>query len=245
MNQREYHIYKHTNMNELKTSIIGQLVAEHPDVAKVFSNYQIDFCCQGNRPLSEVLTPENERQLLAELQAAMQSEQQTTMDFRDWPLDLLVDYIVKKHHRYVEERSQEIKAYLAKIVAVHGAKHPELIELERLFLQSAGDLAVHMKKEELVLFPYIQRMLGKKEATHGFVEHPIAAMHDDHNQEGERFRAMSALTNGYRAPADACTTYLLTFQRLAEFERDLHMHIHLENNILFPRALALETSLRN
>lgn len=232
-------------MNELKTSIIGQLVAEHPDVAKVFSNYQIDFCCQGNRPLSEVLTPENERQLLAELQAAMQSEQQTTMDFRDWPLDLLVDYIVKKHHRYVEERSQEIKAYLAKIVAVHGAKHPELIELERLFLQSAGDLAVHMKKEELVLFPYIQRMLGKKEATHGFVEHPIAAMHDDHNQEGERFRTMSALTNGYRAPADACTTYLFTFQRLAEFERDLHMHIHLENNILFPRALALETSLRS
>ncbi|MNT11953.1 Iron-sulfur cluster repair protein YtfE [compost metagenome] len=130
---------------------------------------------------------------------------------------------------------------------MHGASHPELFEINQLFIGCAGELAQHMKKEELILFPFIKKMVKASltdeliEQPHfGTVENPIAMMMHEHDAEGERFRKIALLTNDYTPPADACNTYRVTFAMLAEFEEDLHKHIHLENNILFPAAAVLE-----
>jgi regulator of cell morphogenesis and NO signaling len=170
-----------------------------------------------------------------------------SIDFKSWPLDLLADYIEKTHHRYVEEKTNVILPFLAKLCKVHGASHPELFEINQLFIGCAGELAQHMKKEELILFPFIKRMVKATltdeliEQPHfGTVANPIAMMMNEHDAEGERFRKIALLTNDYTPPADACNTYRVTFAMLAEFEEDLHKHIHLENNILFPAAAVLE-----
>lgn len=171
---------------------------------------------------------------------------QGDIDFKSFPLDLLSDYIEKTHHRYIDSKIPEITPYLEKIVNVHGNMHPELYEVERLFKESAGDLSAHLRKEELMLFPYIRQVVkaqisgGKKPvAKMGDAAEYIALMEDDHNVEGERFRTISELTDNYNPPADACNTYRVTLSLLQEFEEDLHRHIHLENNILFPKSIAL------
>lgn len=164
----------------------------------------------------------------------------------------MADYIEKKHHRYVEEKTREITPYLDKICRVHGDRHPELFEINEHFNATAGELAAHMKKEELILFPFVRKMAKAKqentklEAPHfGTVENPIQMMMHEHTAEGERFRKIETLSNNYTPPEDACNTYRVTFALLKEFEADLHLHIHLENNILFPKAIELEKQLKN
>jgi regulator of cell morphogenesis and NO signaling len=173
-----------------------------------------------------------------------------TIDFNSWPLDLLADYIEKTHHRFTESKISEIKPYLEKIVQVHGGKHPELAKISKIFNHSAGELAMHMKKEELVLFPYIRKMVAAKNsntelppAHFGTVQNPVAMMMSEHDNEGENFREIRKLSNGYTAPEDGCNTYRVTFSLLEELEQDLHKHIHLENNILFPKSIELEKEL--
>jgi regulator of cell morphogenesis and NO signaling len=241
-------------MQITKDSNIGELVAQDYRVASVFKNHGIDFCCQGNRSIEDACSKKNidSETVVSQLVNATQSSGGESIDYKSWPLDLLADYIEKKHHRYVETRITEIKPFLNKIVKVHGHNHPELHEIEEKFLASAGELTMHMKKEELVLFPFIRKMVqaqqsGQKiEPAHfGTVENPIANMHHEHDTEGERFRQISALSNNYTPPEDACNTYRVTFSMLQEFENDLHLHIHLENNILFPKAIELEKTLAN
>lgn len=240
-------------MESLKNKPIGELVAENYRAATVFKKYKIDFCCQGGRTINDAC----ERKgvdlslLLDELDQAMQVKDTSTADYQSWPMDLLIDYIEKKHHRYVEQRTQEIIPFLNKLCRVHGERHPELFEITELFISSAGDLAQHMKKEELVLFPFIRKMVSTENQNQpldqpqfGTVENPIATMMHEHDAEGERFRKIAALSNDYNPPADACNTYRVTYALLKEFEDDLHLHIHLENNILFPKAKAMELQLR-
>lgn len=181
---------------------------------------------------------------------ALSDSSQKSTDFNSWPLDLLADCIEKKHHRYCESKITEIKPYIEKINNVHGGHHPELAEVQELFGKTAGEMSMHMKREELTLFPYIKKMVNAKnkgekpEAPRfGSVESPIAKMMDDHDQEGERFRRIKELTNDYTVPEDGCNTYRVTLAMLKEFEEDLHMHIHLENNILFPKSIELEKEL--
>ncbi|HRA71900.1 MAG TPA: hemerythrin domain-containing protein, partial [Flavobacterium sp.] len=169
------------------------------------------------------------------------------IDFKSWPNDLLIDYIEKVHHRFVEEKTQILIPFLDKICSVHGENHPELLEINQIFNDSAKELASHMKKEELILFPFIKEMINatKSHGTIGkpffeTIKNPIAAMMNEHENEGERFRTISALTHNYTPPNDACSTYNATYKLLEEFEQDLHKHIHLESNILFPKAKALE-----
>ncbi|MBK5195099.1 MAG: iron-sulfur cluster repair di-iron protein [Proteiniphilum sp.] len=235
-------------------SNIGKIVAENYKAASVFKQYGIDFCCNGNRTIESAcrkkqLDPE---QLLTELQEAVAQKGTGEIDFKSFPLDLLADYIEKTHHRYVEQKIAEITPYLNRIVEVHGDNHPELLVVEQLFQQSAGDLTAHMKKEELMLFPQIRRMVQsqltgstKTETPIGSAAEYVAQMEQDHETEGERFRTISELTDNYNPPADACNTYRVTFSLLREFEEDLHRHIHLENNILFPKAIELERVLNN
>jgi regulator of cell morphogenesis and NO signaling len=236
-------------MENLKDKTIGAFVAQDFRTAAVFSKYQIDFCCKGNRTINEVCEKQNidSDTLLQSVYDVLQSENNSGIDFNSWPLDLLVDYIEKTHHRYVEEKTGIILQFLNKLCSVHGANHPELFKINELFAEGAGELSQHMKKEELMLFPFIKRMVNTKESngvlsqpSFGTVSNPIAMMMQEHENEGDRFREIANLTNNYTAPADGCTTYKVAFAMLQEFEQDLHKHIHLENNILFTKAVILE-----
>ncbi|WP_225036742.1 iron-sulfur cluster repair di-iron protein [Winogradskyella sp. SM1960] len=228
---------------------IGQYVAEDFRTAAIFSKHKIDFCCQGNRTVEEACDKKgiDSNQLIEELNRVLNSKGGETIDYKSWPLDLLAEYIEKKHHRYVEEKIPVLRQFLDKLCKVHGSRHPELFKINELFVASAGELASHMKKEELILFPFIKKMVKAKiengavqSPQFGTVENPIAMMMEEHDNEGARFREIDALTNNYNPPADACNTYKVTFAMLEEFEKDLHLHIHLENNILFPEAIKLE-----
>ena len=232
--------------------IIGELVAKDYRTASVFKKYSIDFCCQGNRTIEEACVKKNidTKKVLEDLVAMMESKSESTTDYQSWPLDLLADYIEKKHHRYVQEKTLEIQPYLDKICKVHGERHPELLKIKEEFNASAGELAAHMKKEELILFPFIRKMTQAKmenikvDAAHfGTVINPIQMMMDEHTVEGNRFRKIEELSNNYTPPQDACNTYRVSFSLLKEFEQDLHLHIHLENNILFPKAIEIEKEL--
>ena len=232
--------------------IIGELVAQDYRTASVFKKHNIDFCCQGNRTIDDACKAKkiDEKIVVSDLNTLLESKTDSSIDYKSWPLDLLADYIEKKHHRYVEEKTQEIKPYLDKICRVHGERHPELYEINEHFKATAGELAMHMKKEELMIFPYIKKMIKSQQenikvATPVFesVQFPIQAMMDEHTTEGDRFRKIEQISNYYTAPEDACNTYRVTFALLKEFEQDLHLHIHLENNILFPRAIELEKIL--
>lgn len=228
---------------------IGEIVAQDFRTASVFSKYGIDFCCKGHRTLEEVCEKKNidEDMLTTQLETVMKSSGGQSIDYKVWPLDLLTDYIEKTHHRYIEEKTPSLLQFLNKLCKVHGERHPELFEINSLFTQSAGDLASHLKKEELILFPFIRKMVNAQirqeylEMPHfGTVENPVAMMKEEHTAEGDRFEKIAQLTNNYTPPADACNTYRVTFAMLQEFETDLHTHIHIENNILFPKAIALE-----
>lgn len=234
-----------------KESIIGDLVALDYRTATVFKSNKIDFCCNGNRTIEEACDKINLQSdvLIKQLENVRSSEQSNIIDFNAWPIDLLADYIEKTHHRYVERKVQEILPFLEKVVRVHGPTHPELAEIESLFKGSAGELAQHMKKEELILFPYIRKMIAAKNnegiqpASFGTIVNPINVMMTEHDGEGERFRRIALLSNDYTPPSDACNTYRVTFAMLKEFEDNLHEHIHLENNILFPKAIEMENGV--
>ncbi|TLP80190.1 iron-sulfur cluster repair di-iron protein [Maribacter sp. ACAM166] len=228
---------------------IGEMVAADYRIAQVFKNHKIDFCCKGNRSIEEVAKKNgiDADKLLTEIDEVQRQTTNENTDFKSWPLDLLADYIEKKHHRYVEDRIPVLKQYLNKLSKVHGKLHPELLKIEEHFNASAGELSMHMKKEELLLFPWIRKMIKAEQQNQsldrphfGTVKNPIAMMMQEHENEGERFRQIAELSHDYKPPSDACSTYRVTFSLLKEFEEDLHRHIHLENNILFPQAELLE-----
>jgi len=239
-------------METLEKITIGEYVAKDFRTAAIFSKYGIDFCCKGNRTIDEACQKKdiNANELIEQLDIVLNTKNDSGIDFKSWPLDLLADYIEKTHHRYVEEKIPVLLQFLDKLCKVHGANHPELFEINELFIGCAAELTQHMKKEELILFPFIKKMVATRSNNEalqqphfGTVDNPIAMMMHEHDAEGERFRKIETLTNNYTPPADACNTYRVTFNMLADFEQDLHKHIHLENNILFPEAALLEKKL--
>ena len=236
-------------METLEQITIGEYVAKDFRTAALFSKYGIDFCCNGNRSIEEAYQKKavTADVLLQEIETVLSSKSDSGIDYNAWPIDLLADYIEKKHHRYVSEKTPILLQFLDKLSRVHGAKHPELLLINELFKGCAGELAQHMKKEELILFPFIKKMVHATlsdeliELPHfETIQNPIAMMMHEHDAEGVRFRKIAELSNNYTPPADGCNTYKVTFAMLEEFEQDLHKHIHLENNILFPKAAKLE-----
>lgn len=239
-------------MNYSKNDVVGKIVADNYKAASVFSSYGIDFCCRGNRSV-EVVAEKNKisvDELIEKLNNISGKKAGDDPDFQSWELDLLADYIEKKHHRYVRRRIPEIKPYLDKVVRVHGNNHPELFEIANQFEASVLELTAHMQKEEINLFPHIRNMVEAENAQSpmlqpmfGTINNPIQAMMEEHDQEGVRFREIRALSNNYTPPVGACQTYRVLFSMLEEFEQDLHRHIHLENNILFPKSAMLEEKM--
>jgi regulator of cell morphogenesis and NO signaling len=230
-------------MNQNQT--VGEIVAQDYRTASVFQSHGIDFCCKGGRTISEVCESKKiaAPALVQELQDATASQEKSAADYRTWPLNLLADYVEKKHHRYVAAKSPELMQYLDKLCKVHGGRHPELFEIRDEFAHVASELASHMQKEEMILFPFVRRLATEKQPARppfGTVENPIRMMMHEHTVEGDRLAKIAGLSSHYTPPADGCTTYRVAFAMLREFEEDLHLHIHLENNIMFPRAIELE-----
>lgn len=232
--------------------IIGELVAVDYRTATVFKERNIDFCCNGDRTIGEAcaLKKIDENEVLGALEEVTRGKDIPTDHPRDMAPDELADYIVETHHTYVERKLPELKTHLKKVAVVHGEHNPEVVKIHELFEASAGELAMHMKKEEMILFPFIKKMMKAKETGErldpphfGSAENPINMMRHEHATEGDRFREIAELSNNYAPPVHACNTYRVSYAMLREFEEDLHRHIHLENNILFPKAIALEKEL--
>jgi len=170
--------------------------------------------------------------------------------YHDWNCDCLIDYIINAHHQYVNQTIPEILPLAQKVVEVHGTNHTELAIIQNLFQQISNEMILHMKKEELVLFPYIKKLTlaesdGKGMATPSFgsVRIPISVMETEHETAGIMMRRLSKLSNNYTPPEDACSTLCVFYDKLKEFEYDLNRHVHLENDILHPKAIALEEML--
>ncbi|WP_119081020.1 iron-sulfur cluster repair di-iron protein [Chitinophaga alhagiae] len=240
-------------MENLEQAIIGQLVADNYHTAAIFKKFNIDFCCKGNISVGEACRQKNISPSLvtAELAGVRTAGPGAMVDYNSWGLDVLASHIWQTHHAYVDMQIPVIKPFLHKLCSVHGSRHPELYEINKLFAETAAELTMHMKKEELMLFPYIRQMAAAKlegsacqPPVFGSVISPIAVMMHEHNQEGERFARMTALSDDFTPPEDACNTYRVTYGLLKEFRDDLHLHIHLENNILFPKAVIMEESMR-
>jgi regulator of cell morphogenesis and NO signaling len=237
---------------DFSTITISEIVTNDFRTSEVFRKYGIDFCCGGQRSLEDACSEKqlDEQKILSELKAFESTRTGTEHIYDQWELDFLADYIQNTHHRYVKSEIPVLTAYLEKIAQVHGATHPELVQVSHLFEESAKALLHHMEKEEITLFPYIKELLqyfSDPKSTENPVidpsENPLNEMMQEHVTEGNRFKEISQLTNNYRVPSDACNTYMVAMRKLETFERDLHRHIHIENNILFPKTLRLEETL--
>jgi regulator of cell morphogenesis and NO signaling len=221
---------------------IGEIVANDFRAASIFKEAGIDFCCGGNKSITAACTEKgvNESLLIEQLNTLTQTPVSGAINFREWDLSFLSDYIVNTHHKFVLKNLPKLVFYTQKIANVHGDHHPELIEVASLFAKINEELLQHLKNEEEVLFPAI-KVAEKKasQATKSTIVSEITRMQDEHEFAGGAMDKINVLTNNYYIPGDACNTYRVSLQLLEQFENDLHVHVHLENNILYPKALKL------
>jgi regulator of cell morphogenesis and NO signaling len=226
---------------------VRELVLANPAAARTLEQFGIDYCCGGNRSLVEAC--ENARVSVEQVIGALE-ETQPIPDGQDWqtaPLGDLTRYIVKKHHAFTREEVKRLTSLLAKVVSNHGINHPELVRVQSLFRGLDQELTMYMMKEEEILFPYIEEMEAAVNAQRslpscmfGTVQNPVRMMMMEHDSAGNALREIRAITNSYAVPAEACMSYQELYRALPAFEADLHQHIHLENNILFPRSIRIE-----
>lgn len=233
-------------MQSILEKTVGEIAAANPASARVFERFGIDYCCGGNHSLSIACARAKVpvERLAPLLEQAGGEAYPSVWD--DAPLRELTRHIVQRHHAFIREEAPRIEELLAKVRAKHGAAHPELSRLKALFETLAGELMQHLMKEERMLFPYIDALDEGvlPRACFASVQSPVAVMTAEHESAGEILAAMRALADGYRPPAAACASFQALYRALEEFERDLHWHVHLENNILFPRAIAREQETR-
>ena len=230
--------------NELFSKTLAQIVNENHKAATIFEKYALDFCCKGKRSLQAAC---EERGLPAEtiaeeLGLALNSNESALVDFNKLSLATLADYIVSAHHDHTRQELPQIFHYLQKVSSKHGDRHNELYRIFEKFSELKDEMEMHMQKEEQVLFPRIKELenaIENNQKSALSIQIPIAVMEDEHEHAGNLLKEIRNLSNNYNPPPDACTTYRLSFAALQAFEEDLHQHVHLENNILFPRAIKL------
>jgi len=232
---------------------VGEIAAEVPAAVKVFEKYNIDYCCGGKLPLAEACAERGiaHEAVIGELEQAAAPR---TGDSRNWAsasLRELTAHIIRTHHEYLKSELPELARKMSKVRQAHGERHGGVLApLEEVFQDLKAELESHLMKEEMVLFPLIEQMEAAQKsgrslpAAHcGSVNNPIRVMEHEHDSAGQALARMRELTGGYAVPADACNTYRALYHGFGELEADLHQHIHLENNILFPRASRLEAEL--
>ena len=238
-------------INSAKT--VRELAVEMPAATRVFEALGIDYCCGGGRSLQDACNAAG--LAIGDVLRSLEEIEQTAMEegeFKDWrtePPSQLASYIVNKHHTFTREALDRLEPLLEKVCSVHGQRHAELLLIQTLFREMKEELITHMLKEEQVLFPYINQMedaLGDGQMIpapfFGTVRNPIRMMMSEHDKAGEVLKKIRELSSGFTFPADACISYQTLYRALEEFEKDMHEHIHLENNLLFPRTAEMEAA---
>lgn len=232
----------------IENTTIGEIVAADFRTAQVFKAKGIDFCCGGKIPLATICAQKglDLTQIIRELEAVQSQPLERSQNYRSWSLSFLADYIVNTHHAYLKENGEQLVAYARKIAEVHGANHPEVIKIAALFDKIAADMTAHLKEEEEVFFPALKRAEAARTSgtlpearDQETIRGSLSRLHREHEEIGEAVHSIRHLANDYAIPDDVCNTFLVTYQKLKEFEDDLHKHVHLENNILFPKAADL------
>lgn len=232
-------------LNEQTT--VGEWVRDNPARSRIFSKLKIDYCCGGKIPLSEACAKKDidVNTVLAQL-AAVETADATLVDADTMPLDALIDHIIAAHHDYLREELPRIDFMARKVAAVHGDHEPRLYNIRDVFIAFADDLLLHMEKEERILFPMICELLAADKAPEfhcGSLSNPIHRMEQEHEEAGNALEQFRELTDGYAPPEWACNTFRALYHALGELEGNMHQHVHKENNVLFPKALALECTL--
>ncbi len=235
--------------NDGNTETLGEIATKDLRKAEIFKKYGLDFCCGGKKTVREACAEKgiDATKVEEELQSADKNPVMRPLPYNDWSLDFLADYIVNTHHSYVRKTIPELRMYAAKVARVHGAQHPELLTIHQLVEAICAELAEHMVKEEEVLFPFVKTLVSAKKlgepkpkAGFGSVNNPVSMMEHEHEVVGKSLEQARMFSRNYAVPADACASYKLFFKMMEEFESDLFTHIHLENNILFPKAIQME-----
>lgn len=229
-------------ISSMNTKTIGQLAIEEPKAIAVLEKLSIDYCCHGNRLVDEAC--KDAGITVAELLQAIGGA--APAETRDWSSSSLKDiqqFIIETHHVFTREMLATVNQLAAKVADRHGPNHPEVLRVRRFVEQLVADLMPHMMKEEMVLFPYIEELEGGDAgpSCFGSVQNPIRMMMMEHEAAAEILTQLRTTTNNYTLPGDACISFRALYERLQDLELDLHRHIHLENNVLFPRAAELES----
>ena len=227
---------------------IGEIVAADYRTAKVFETHGIDFCCGGKVALSAICKEKgvNPDTLLREIEAIKSEQIDRSQNYTSWELPFLVDYIVNTHHAYLKGNDVKIATYARKIAEAHGAHHPEVVEIATIFQKIAADMAAHLVEEKEVFFPAVKRADAERKAGNApskedcnVIKDSLEKLGREHEEIGDAIHAIRHLSKDYVLPKDTCNTFMITYKKLKEFEDDLHKHVHLENNILFPKASQL------
>lgn len=230
-------------MTITESTPIGDIAAAIPSSVRIFQHHGIDFCCGGKRALGSVCT---ERGLsFAATVTAIEASVSIPADDRDWteePLGLLIEHIVATYHDSLCEELPRLQGMASKVARVHGAKTPSFIRIAEIVEEFSAELVAHMRKEETVLFPVI-RAIEEGRADAAWIKAPVSVMEREHDHAGALLDDLRELTCGYTPPDGACATTRALYQGLEELERSMHVHVHLENNVLFPRALHLEATI--
>lgn len=240
-----------TSVTDFALRTVGDVVADDYRRAEIFKKFGIDFCCGGKKTVADACMQRNVnlRELVDALAKVGEESTTEAVDFAGMAPAALVDHIVGSHHAYVNESLPILLDFTKKLARVHGESHPELVEIAKLFEAVEAELREHMMKEEKILFPYIKEMDAAKSADalepscFGSVRNPIDMMEHEHENAGSVMKQIRQLSSDYSPPEDACNTYRAAYHKLEEFEANLHQHIHLENNILFPQAIQLEQTV--
>lgn len=232
------------------STTIGDIVAHDLRTAAVFARHGLDFCCGGARSLADACEAQNLDSDVVLQELSDVGTAANAIDVTGWPLEQLIDHVVTTHHAYVRRAIPVIRSYAEKLVAVHGGRAKELAAIADVFHEMASELTRHMVKEEGILFPFILAMIDAKNGCgraartpFGTIQNPIRMMEQEHQEAGDQLWRLRTLANDYQPPAEACTTWRAFYAALADFERDLHEHVHLENYVLFPAATRLEQEL--
>ncbi|HRA12921.1 MAG TPA: iron-sulfur cluster repair di-iron protein [Chitinophagaceae bacterium] len=233
-------------MNVLASKTLAQIVTNNYKAASIFEKHHLDFCCKGKRTLEQACSESDIKieEVIEQLEKVGETNGSKT-NYNELSLAQLSEHIVSTHHNYVKNEMPALLGYLQKVASKHGDRHPEMNKVFQIFGAVKEEMEFHMQKEEMVLFPRIkdienQIQEGKKVVINSsYLQSPINMMEQEHDHAGSMLAEIRNLTNNYTPPADACTTYQLSFASLQAFELDLHHHVHLENNILFPKALKM------
>lgn len=231
-------------MSTIAEQTLASIVSSNHQAVPVLEKYHLDFCCKGKRTLAEACTEKGLRveAIAEELENRMKAEQGKILPFGSMTAEQLISYILIHHHFYVKQSMPTILSHLEKVALKHGERFPHMTEVLYLFRSIHEEMTMHMHKEEVILFPRIKEIEAvfsiqqKRNFAEGYIAGPIQVMETEHDHAGELLYRIRELTNGYTPPADACTTFKVSLAELKEFEEDLHRHVHLENNLLFPLA---------